>query len=919
MAKKNKVNDVLVQELHKILDSGSSQRILEFLSDKTEQERTNFAPIIYDWIKIRSQFISLGEFPDRRSELILIIQSVALATFDKKLLQKCFKNMPSDAMKFTNPVLLKSLRLRPQEWCDEFILWLINCRVHNCWLFYWQCVQDGICSRMINETIIEQLLLFIDHGYTINFEKQKITDFMKQYPELLEKEFWYIFEYEFTKLFGFAYRDSHEIGNGLWNQAFIELSEKGLIDRARFLDVTLGTLQFNYPDHEMRWYSDLHRRLKPTIDEIKIREEKYLDLLDNRNPTTIALGTEIIVALNKADKTNERLFLQRMIPIFKDRSKIRPKILLGIVQKIAAKNPDLRNEAVHAALKGLTHESVDVQTAAAIIIRDYNDPTNIEIVAEIERLRPLLHSSVQQILPTYFNNQKTHENSVAIESPVFQQVNRKSLGVLDVPRLDTLAKLKPVTSVDELIDLAVKVLENPSEIDEIEMLIDGINRLHTQRDEFFERKTSSIRKSVLSKRSWGSNFTEYRLGPYLNMAIGAWVANSLTVEPEKRVIYLHLIEKNQTCSILNNPRAETIFGQLQLSLAYRISKGMTLELLSTPTHHGGWIDPLILVERIKRDPNQLKFHDLFDKSLSLYRLPIDHRVKALEILGQYLIGDAYVDAVRAILGDKSVAINDPYYQIAIQTDKRCQQNLPIYKFDLQTNTITDFLVDLPDKTVEKERVPVLCLSYIIGLLPHYENAWVRASLQWRSNLCPAIREPFYWCALEKLELEIEDLYDYPGPDAFLEPMLDPNEPISNAAMAAILIGLVAKPESLAILAQDILITAIADGRVDGQLIAESVRYWIHNNIPKRNRWIKRFETVSRISPQHAHVIRNTLELTISLFEPKEVSPLLELLYELCIELNKSIELPELRVTLEQFNGSGKAAKTAKKLLELNFG
>jgi hypothetical protein len=918
MTKKNKVNDVLVQELREVLDSGSSQRIFEFLSEKTEQERISFAPIVYDWIKIRSLFI-FGTTAEQRDELLFVMQMAALATFDKKLIQKCRKNMRSDVMWFTDSVLLKSLHLRSREWCDEFIVWLMS-DPSNRWWCYWQCVQAGLCSRMVNETIIDELLHFLDYGCSINNEKCSIAKFLQQYSELLEKEIWYIFEHEFAKPFSFAYFDSHAIETNLWNQTFVELTEKGLIDRSRLLDVTLGTLQFNYPDHEMRWYSNLHRCLKPTIDEIKIREEKYLDLLDNRNPTTVALGTEIIVALSKADKINERLFLQRMIPIFKDRSKIRPKILLGIAQKIAAKNPDLRNDAVHAALKGLTHESVDVQTAAAVIIRDYNDSANTEIVAEIERLRPLLHSSVQQILPSYFNDQKTHKNSVAVESPVFQPVNRRSLGALDVPRLVTLTKLQPVTSVDELIDLAVKVLENPSEIDEIEMLIDGINRLHTQRDDFFERKIASIRQSVLSKKSWGSHFTEYRLGPYLNMmAIGAWVADSLTVEPEKRTASIQLMEKNLTYSIFTFPRAETIFGQLQLLLAYRISKGITLELLSTPTHHGGWIDPLVLVERIRRDPNQLKFHDLFDKSLSLYRLPIDHRAEALEILGQYLIGDAYVDAVRAVLGDKTVAINDPYYQIAIQTDKRGQQNLPIYKFDLQTNTISDFLVDLPDKTVEKERVPALCLSYIIGLLPHYENAWVRASLQWRSNLCPAIREPFYWSSPAILKFEIEDMYDYPGPDAFLEPMLDPNEPISNAAMVAILMGLIAKPESLATLAQDILITAIADGRIDGQLIAESVRYWIRNNLPKRNRWIKRFETVSRVSPQHAHIIRNALELTIPFFESKEVGLLLELLYELCMELNQSIELPELRVTLEQFKGSGKAAKIAKKLLELSFG
>ena len=57
-------------------------------------------------------------------------------------------------------------------------------------------------------------------------------------------------------------------------------------------------------------------------------------------------------------------------------------------------------------------------------------------------------------------------------------------------------------------------------------------------------------------------------------------------------------------------------------------------------------------------------------------------------------------------------------------------------------------------------------------------------------------------------------------------------------------------------------------------------------------------------------------LTVSLINSKMVGGFLELLYELCLSTGTPAQEPECRQFLESLTGSGKAAKVAKKLLDM---
>ena len=736
----------------------------------------------------------------------------------------------------------------------------------------------------------------------------------EKHPEIFEQEFWYLFEHEFDDPYWFAHHDSVSYNeNKRFNITFLEFVESGLIDRSRLLDATLKTLEFSYTDHEMRWYSDLHRRLEPTLDEMQARERRYLHLLDNKNPSTVALAFEMLAKLDKGNRLDDRLFLEHISPVFNEKPKSRPKAAVGIIARIVKRDKSLRNEAVRVALLALSHEAVDVQTAAVKLILQLDDPTNADIRTEIGTLLPSLGSSVQVLLAPLLT-QTVEAANVAIKDSV--TITPRSFGSLDVPRLETAKRLPSVQTLDELIDLAVRVVERPSNIDEIERLYDGISRLHLQRGDDFERKTSAIRKSLLTGKLPHKPYTDYSFGKYVSVLIGSWLASSLSIELDKRLVSLRFGDSNWVCKINDKLHTETYFGLLQLFLAHRISQGIAVQPLSTATHSGGWIDPIILVERIMQDPNRLERHDFFDKSLSLYRLAPDGRSEALRILNDYLPNDPYVNAVRAILGAEFVIVTDSYFAIAVKTDRNIRRREPIFQVDLRTNTISDTNLALPDQRLEPSRIPCFYLTSIFRRLPHYECPWVRAMLQWRSNFCPAIREPFFWHSVWILEQEIENMYDYSGPNAFLEPLLDPNEPVTETSATAMLVGLVAKPESLAMLAQDVLIASIGDGRLNASTLSVALSYWIRNNLPKRVRWLKRFQTVAAQSIGHTGVLCEALENIVSDIPSKESGGFLELLYELSVSINRPIASERCRRFLETFTGSSKGAKLAKKLLAL---
>ncbi|MDO5566933.1 MAG: DUF6493 family protein, partial [Planctomycetia bacterium] len=728
---------------------------------------------------------------------------------------------------------------------------------------------------------------------------------------------------------------------------YLKFVKDGLIDRKRLLRATLGTLKFAYKEFEMRWYAHLHRQLIPTLDELKELEPRYMELLADTNACSVALGFDMLMELEKGKQLNDALFLDSIAPLFNEKAKIRSKTALQLVAKIVKRNPDLRLNALTVALAGLRHGQVDVQTAAVAVLQHNLTASDYEVIEEITSLLPMLAASPQktitQLLTSLDSNwasssahdetksRKTKKSTLpdCDEGDEDEIPDRRYLQPLDTRRLGVLEPLVPIASQDELIDTIIRVSASPGNLDEYERIYDGVNRLHAQPCNDFETKISPIRKgfaemelqglyTMLSPYAGTTTSEETRAIPRaLLILIAGWIAQ-MRAEHDAKTLELPFGQKTiQLARVSLKQSAHLQYAQAR-ETCFRMSQGISLTPLSSATHHGGWIDPLILVERIISDPNGLTHHDHYDKVVSLYRLPIDHRAEALAKLGNVLPDDSYMNAVRAILACKDTVDETlpDCYRKAIETDIALRNHKPLFSYepefvagakaretaeDIKTcplppppGRISEVKLSAPDPEIEPGLYPLSfyhqpCLLPSWTYIIYKELPTLRASIQWRAQLVPAVRGPFYWYASEKLLASIDDPYDGPGPDAFIEPLIDPNEPIDFPAAMAIFAALTARGESLAALTQDVLVLAMTDGRANPDVLAQAGRCWIQGGIPKMVRWAKRLQTISLDSHITGNCVRQILMGIMPVMDSKVLSPFLELLYEICVRLDKGVE------------------------------
>ena len=112
------------------------------------------------------------------------------------------------------------------------------------WALYRQSLLAGRCERILNELMINCM---VDHWKIEYCQQGTLGEFLEANPDLLENEFWFMFEHEFQEI----WQDGSEPGlTSPLNKTFVTLTQKGKINRDRFLDSILNVFHFNYSDDD---------------------------------------------------------------------------------------------------------------------------------------------------------------------------------------------------------------------------------------------------------------------------------------------------------------------------------------------------------------------------------------------------------------------------------------------------------------------------------------------------------------------------------------------------------------------------------------------------------------------------------------------------------------------------------------------
>lgn len=213
------------------------------------------------------------------------------------------------------------------------------------------------------------------------------------------------------------------------------------------------------------------------------------------------------------------------------------------------------------------------------------------------------------------------KSAFALAAAVLKPVN---LASMDVPRLYADQKLDYIETVEDLIFLLSAALTKPPSAQNMELMLDGIARFWKSVNHEVDERNQSLRSAL-------QQINPFTAAPYSSTPMGAFVnlwLSGTKADPDR--IWFENTNLVSRCR----------------SLWDRMRANLVLPMLATPTHKGGWIEPLSLVRRIKAYQDQQR---LLDKS-GFFNLPksIQTVVQAFS-KAENLYNDDAAEFVQALL------------------------------------------------------------------------------------------------------------------------------------------------------------------------------------------------------------------------------------------------------------------------------
>jgi Family of unknown function (DUF6493) len=378
-----------------------------------------------------------------------------------------------------------------------------------------------------------------------------------------------------------------------------------------------------------------------------------------------------------------------------------------------------------------------------------------------------------------------------------------------------------------------------------------------------------------------------------------------------------------------------------LELTERITSGRAVPLLSTPTHKNGWIDPLVIPERlalIEKAKSQIGF---FDFMQMLLRLAPDHRADTL-IACKDLRGE-HGDLLRFALGGtpptemKNVSLwiatarcrcpfgNDQHTLARFGDLGPDGSNVAVY--DETVDGLEELTDDSPrwsdSSLLERHNKFLRATSLVPASLKSAQFPTINLHLRSAAASREAIYRGFWPQNRESIFAnEVRwisgSLYSPGYPLGDWEPIFDPDMHVNGMACWMIALGLSAKKQDTARVATDALIACIEDGRLDATRFAEVLGKLMRTKLITFTRWQSGFSQAAKVSALHAQFIQITLEQSLKQLPTGDARPplkMLDLLFELSNTTGEQINDLSSRQYLENIAGSGKGTKLAKALLQ----
>ena len=970
-------------KLQSLLETPESEKqIVKLLMSLDESQRRELFPVCENNYREVSK-TSLIKEPSgtfRQNPLVSPAQVAMFCTANFKETKKLHGRPTAK----NRELVLEVLEGRKPSWVGQYVEYLLAESNFGYWKLCRGLVRRELCPKPTDPRYYTGIITGLLGRW--NDDNSSVLDELKNDPGLLKDEIWRLFEYEGEGDNTLARVDCFRWSD--WAGALSKLSEEGKLPRARLLDSALGALELEFNHYRSRWFFDFFDRLQPTDQEIKKRATRILDLMASQTPNVAQWAFEKqqrLIDSGMLKATSQ--IIHASTPLLGGRHKKTVMQVLKLFDQLAKKSPKSAKEICLASVEALGHEKADLQRAAFKLIDNYGSPKDGELYDSVERYVSVTAATVKKQLNAWLasagsgaTESKTKEKKKSASKATIKpsevkrfdarHVNLLSLKPLvdslkapgastpipaavfdgtEIPRLTAESLITPINDLDELLETLGRVIEDDSLVDDAERAIDGLARLHADKPDDFDKLVAPLYKRVakLTKRKWLA-FSAQGVAGDLCGLICAWKRGEPVTTEVKRNeygnmrIYIYGIadQPSERWHLEGVPLA--FMSQRMLEVCEFLTAGKPIQLLSTPTHQGGWVDAQTLVARINASTITPPETDVI---LAMLRVAPDGRSAALKKLKPKLKGE-WINAIKHGLGASGIRVgkssalwaaaarcrsplqDDPkvvkaFPKLGPGAGKAARFEAKFWQEETKYGKAQNIKISTTEKLPKKvaANVPTQMLQqnrddetsvsfHDIGTTP--------GSIQWLAMMWPAAHETFFatgaTCLGENLDWWEAAWHNR----CFLEPLLDSDVPLLDMGAILLLCGLGAKEPGEHGLAADITIQAINDGRVGTDSLATILTTAVTSGHFNLSRLTKRLQDIAGVSELHAYVVMSSVETSLAAIDvkqlPRGTGDLVELLLEFGVQMGRGIESPECRSFLESMTGSNKAAKAAKQLL-----
>ncbi len=873
------------------------------------------------------------------------------------------------------PILDRIVRDRRPDWLDDWIAYDLENRpprLDFATLRGW--VRDGICIKPQVDGYYSMYAWYLMRTGFYRREENvpPITVQLLNDPGLLEDvEGLFRVENIAFNTNGWLRKGASE-AHETWTEALIKLSSQGHLNREHLLTLALEGLTRDLKQNQLSGFHSFYKQMAPSADELVRHQQSYIALLCHPVGHVVKFAIDMLAEIEKQGALDTEPVLREIPTVFSSDGKGNATAVLKLISRIIARQKGAPCPSSLAAVsEALRHAHAEVQSLALNILEANASHLGEPQLQLLKDMAPYVSASNRTRLlsllakgatpqPTARDSRDTTPAPTEGREPFSYWAISDDINECSVLAAED--ELRPITSVDALIEATSHALEIVDSPDDIERIIDAISRLANDRPSDFEKKVSPLLHRL--KTGGGTKGLVIGLGgvggPLLDL-VYTWVTGKLYRTPIPKSEYY---------------APEAAFAPMGAHLravTQRVANREARGLLCAPTHKGGWIDPLVWVERLKALPEPHRFDESIDFRLSLLRLAPDNREAALaevidlpsplrRIVTFALGGNAapakadrtahasWITAARARAPHRDwssefapLGLDDtwpdslrPARYVWRSSHKagqheRLRWKHPEFKLEVccgggaptprQTGGIVSRLIESVNGRVATQwhELPTAALNRHVEAKRFWFTGDLNATwvAQWLSYVWPQNSGPAHIKGAARLALRMDENSSSWGPHfGHFQALFQRNRPWLEPGHLLLGLGLVAKDADSKGLAVDALVEGIDGGLFDPEVFADVMTRLAQGEWMKLNRLADGLKLVMQVSPLHAFVVSEFLQKWLPTLDLQHNNAfrLLEVLVEAQAVTKQSLS-DQAQDVLRKIGGAGKATKIARQLLD----